>query len=229
MSMICPNCGASVEEHLSKCPYCGTMNFAGAEKEYLNELDDLKEDLDDLNDVPDETVKKELKHAVSRTGKRVLFFGVLIFLLVGFSVCKNIYDDHQSVKNSKLLMEWQLTAFPKLDALYAAEDYDGICEFLNEAYEENNIYHANNWKHMAFISAYQSYKNMQEDAIAGLDRLQIYDAVGLLFFRPFGQKLSAKEQELIESYQKEAAAYLYEVKGFTEEEVETIYKTGDLP
>ena len=43
--IICPNCGAEIENDVTKCPYCGYINVEGAEKKYFDELDDIKEDL----------------------------------------------------------------------------------------------------------------------------------------------------------------------------------------
>ena len=59
--IICSSCGAEFDNDMAKCPYCGTMNYEGAEKEYLEKLEDVREDLDDLNEVPLEETKKEFK------------------------------------------------------------------------------------------------------------------------------------------------------------------------
>ena len=40
---VCVNCGASFEETMPECPYCGHMYEAGAQREYMDQLQELKE------------------------------------------------------------------------------------------------------------------------------------------------------------------------------------------
>lgn len=48
--MICKNCGAHFDDLLPKCPYCGEFHYAGAQKEYMDHLEDMKDDLEDLSE-----------------------------------------------------------------------------------------------------------------------------------------------------------------------------------
>lgn len=59
--IICSGCGAEYDATLPKCPYCDIINYSGAEAEYLNKLDDVREDMEELAYVPQESVKAELK------------------------------------------------------------------------------------------------------------------------------------------------------------------------
>ena len=62
----CKSCGAEFEENLAKCPYCGTLNYKGAEQEYLNKLKNIQEDMEDLQEVPEDEVKKENIEALNK-------------------------------------------------------------------------------------------------------------------------------------------------------------------
>ena len=39
--IICSSCGAEFEDTLPKCPYCGSLNYKGAEAEYLGKLESM--------------------------------------------------------------------------------------------------------------------------------------------------------------------------------------------
>ena len=36
----CPNCGAKIDKLDASCPYCGYINVEGAEKKYMDELEE---------------------------------------------------------------------------------------------------------------------------------------------------------------------------------------------
>ena len=36
--VICSSCGAKFRQSLPKCPYCDTLNYKGAEAEYMGRL-----------------------------------------------------------------------------------------------------------------------------------------------------------------------------------------------
>ena len=50
----CPHCGAEYEEGLLHCPYCKSVDDYQDESEYLEDLDELR---DKLEDIPEETLK----------------------------------------------------------------------------------------------------------------------------------------------------------------------------
>ena len=49
--IVCTSCGASFDKDEPKCPYCGTLNPYGAEKEYKEKLEDIREKLDVVDDI----------------------------------------------------------------------------------------------------------------------------------------------------------------------------------
>lgn len=50
-TVVCPSCGYEFDGTLAACPACGTMHYPGAEADYLEHLDDVKEQLQSLNKV----------------------------------------------------------------------------------------------------------------------------------------------------------------------------------
>ena len=59
--IICSSCGAEFEDTLPKCPYCGSLNYKGAEAEYLGKLESIRQDMQQLEQVPEKELKKKLK------------------------------------------------------------------------------------------------------------------------------------------------------------------------
>ena len=39
--VICSSCGAKFRQSLPKCPYCDTLNYKGAEAEYMGRLQSI--------------------------------------------------------------------------------------------------------------------------------------------------------------------------------------------
>ena len=50
--MFCSNCGAELKESDVTCPYCGMLQPAAAESEYMQKLEHLKQDVQNLKAVP---------------------------------------------------------------------------------------------------------------------------------------------------------------------------------
>ena len=48
--MYCSNCGAEINEKDAYCPYCGVMNARAAEREYMEKLEDIREDTERLGE-----------------------------------------------------------------------------------------------------------------------------------------------------------------------------------
>ena len=59
--VVCGSCSASFEEDLGKCPYCGSTNIKGAEREYMGKLEDVRKDMGELNNVPLEELQAAVK------------------------------------------------------------------------------------------------------------------------------------------------------------------------
>ena len=55
--IICSSCGAEFEDTLPKCPYCGSLNYKGAEAEYLGKLESMRQDMQQLEQVPEKELQ----------------------------------------------------------------------------------------------------------------------------------------------------------------------------
>ena len=158
----CENCGAEVDVHEPRCPYCNSFLYEGAEKEYWDKMGQIHEDLKDLGDVPENAYKKEVRSQVSRIGgwlKKGLLFLVILGGLWMVYTSNREMDDAEDKKSQ---MVWQQENFPKLDAWYEAGEYDKIIEVRNQLAEEGNYLYIWDWEHAVFIDTYEAHQILTE-------------------------------------------------------------------
>ena len=79
----CTNCGGEYTSDAAACPYCGTIYVAGAEAHYMNKLDNIREDMEDLNELARKETGAELKSAVKKTILTVVFIVGGVALIMG--------------------------------------------------------------------------------------------------------------------------------------------------
>jgi len=61
----CETCGAEFDASLVRCPYCGTAYEPAAEDEYMDKLEDVREDLSKHTKDADNATKKPLRRSFS--------------------------------------------------------------------------------------------------------------------------------------------------------------------
>ncbi|MBR5766259.1 MAG: hypothetical protein IKX95_05700 [Lachnospiraceae bacterium] len=162
----CPNCGAEINRSESKCPYCGYINEAGAEKKYMDRLYSIKNDLDAVDD-----------EAVSGYGKsfgkplKIVVVTLIVLLTitgVGFAinaVIKNRELKNSPDKSNDMLAEmtWKKQAFAEFDRLYEAGEYEKLCEAVFDPSPENHP--TSDWKHYWFAEIYNDYLMTKSDLV----------------------------------------------------------------
>lgn len=226
---ICGNCGAKMDQNSPKCPYCGIINEAGAEKEYIKNLYNIKENLEELESVPEETYRRE----TVKVWKRVLVIlsVVLLLFLLGIGAFKWLekqfsYKPEVSVKEQML---WEKENFPQFDIWYEEGNYKAIAEEMWK--EENEYYSFWEWEHYEFISIYDTYTYSMErreyitdpnTANKNAAKFLLADVMRFLFFLR-QDDYTAEEWELIQGWRPDMEEILYEDMKFTEEEAQELY------
>ena len=227
----CEICHATIPADSAKCPYCGALNAVGGEKQYMEHLFDLKEDVKELKDVPLQTYKQELKKS-SRIIKRTLFICSIVALLaIGlFLITDRFRYARMSAAEQKEQLLWEKENFPKLDALYAAGDYDGILEFENTYCADSN-YSLYNWEHYNLISSYRWYLLCEESAALAQeknyddDSVQrcILDAMFVLQEKDY-VKYDDKDQMLVDNYKEAVREMLRSQFDMQDEDFAALYE-----
>ncbi len=155
--IVCDSCGAQFGNDEAKCPYCGTMNYAGAEKEYLGKLEEIREGVEDLETVPVREAKAELKKQGSFVKKVVIGFCLLAAVL---GIVMFLYEKFYE-RDKKEDFLWEQTNFPIMDEMYASGKYEELVEFYQQAEQEDRTVYM--WEHAEFARAYGYVQNYYED------------------------------------------------------------------
>lgn len=213
--MICKNCGAHFDDSLPKCPYCGEFSYAGAEKEYLNRLEDMKEDLEELHETVPEMYHQELKKQTGNLKKIFLIIAavILVFVLLIFGGSMLMDSLYETDPKEQLLFARE--AYPIADEYYEAKDYEGLLAFYQKSVEENSSASFYDWEHYSFLMCYENYRFFQS-AAAGkeIKDLSEDDCIEILYCyianRDYqkGYPMDAADQTLVSSYEDEMELFI---------------------
>lgn len=233
--LYCENCHAPIPEESEACPYCGALNASGGEKKYMERLYNLKGDVEELSRVPGQEYRREMKRIGRIIGMTVLTIAaVAVFACSALFLYRKQENSGPSEEEARARLLWERENFPKLDAMYAEGDYDGILRYVygNEEGEYNSI---SNWKHSDFIDVYRWYCSCRERAdqiVSGAydeeDEIEcIIDALFLIQERPY-ITCSEEEKGQIEEYGREIRALLCAELGMREGDLDLLYEESCL-
>lgn len=124
--ITCENCGAEIDIKEPRCPYCDSFLYEGAEQEYWDKMGKIHEDLKDLEDVPEQAYKREVKAQTRKVGGVLKRGMILLLVCAGLWMLFSGDRRAKDVEDKKSQMVWQQENFPKLDAWYEAGEYDEI-------------------------------------------------------------------------------------------------------
>ncbi|MBR2653899.1 MAG: hypothetical protein IKD59_05020 [Lachnospiraceae bacterium] len=231
--MYCGNCGGEITDKDAYCPYCGVMNVRAAETEYMEKLEDIRENTEKLGDEGGRHTKKEVR----RVGRlAVIIFAIVAVLVLGLFVFSWAMDHffYGNGRDARDEAAFKEKYFPKLEELYASGDMDATCDYLNEIGGEDGAEVLQMWPHYKYISYYMDYKIVHAIPGTELDNdfwnLK-YDEVlyaGIELIYPagyFGQKnMSAEETEKVKKYASEAEDIFSEYFSLDKSELDEIYR-----
>ena len=78
--IVCASCGAEYDSELVRCPYCGTAYAPAEEKEYMQQLDETRKELEAHKEDGIKSMKKGLGRVILLT---VLAVAVIVLLIIG--------------------------------------------------------------------------------------------------------------------------------------------------
>ena len=89
--IICRTCGAEYDVSLVRCPFCGTAYAPAEEEEYMDKLEDIRDDLHRQTEDGDKRIKKA-------TGSTVftIFLVIVVILVLLFGILWFSYRQEQS-------------------------------------------------------------------------------------------------------------------------------------
>lgn len=228
--MKCKQCSAEFDDNLSQCPYCGALNYTGAEQEYFQHLHSINDEMADMSDDSKETYQSGFKKSMTVALGIICGLIILIGLLIGLLFLYGNYCDKKSEEEYLAARIWKNTYYEELDTLYAQEDYDAIVHFLNDHVEDKG-YYPYEWEHLDFIQAYEKYQLFLEESpdFDTNDLTSMYWTLyDILCIQTIGDQpylvYTEEELEQIEEWKVETYAFLTDHMGMTESEIEEMKK-----
>ena len=138
----CPHCGAEYEEGLLHCPYCKSVDDYQDESEYLEDLDELR---DKLEDIPEETLRQnermQTKQAVRDFRKIFVIVAVFFAAIGGIVLFETVISGGtrgQMEKRNREKYLWIQENYPILDEMYEKEDYELVDEAVQKYGEDSD-------------------------------------------------------------------------------------------
>ncbi len=219
--IVCSSCGAEFEDTLPKCPYCGSLNYKGAEAEYLGKLEGVRQDMQQLEQVPERELKEKLKKKQKFVAKIFIVVAVLaaLFAVIVFRVR---YTEPRDAKEDYL---WEKENFPILDRLYQEQDFEGLTEFYEQAIVEDRL--IDRWEHSGIFTRLMSCKNAREyleleqsgETLLEYQQVQLLDDYWILRGLDYGGLvLSEEDKEYIRPYVEATLNSMADRYTFTAEE-----------
>lgn len=161
--MICKNCGAEFDEQLARCPYCNTMNEAGAKRKFYHKIKRMAHSVDSMAEVPQKTM-------IRLSGRLLAVAGICVVIIIAVLWGKKVIHNNKlraevAEQEAKLQekAEWEDATFPKFDALYEAGEYDKLFDVFLKIYEEDNeIHRVWGWRHSQFMQIYGDYSTIKD-------------------------------------------------------------------
>lgn len=241
--ITCSNCGAGFAETLAQCPYCGHIYIPAAEKEYMENLQEIREDMEEIEGITEKIYHKEIRGNVKRVYLWIISAVLVLLIAIGlFAGLKSLFSYEESEAQLKERILWQKENFPMLDAWYQEKEYEKIVDFMEEAYEKEG-YFCDEWEHYEYILQYENYRSCQIlqrkiEENAGISEFEagelMYCTMALVQYEKGykTQSYSGEDLENLEQWKEQVRNWFLENLDYTEAEFcameEKVYRDGYL-
>lgn len=233
--MYCSNCGAPLTEKDAKCPYCGTLNHLVAEAEYMEKLEDIREDTEDLAEAAPEEYTQQLKRHSKfalKISLSVIGICLTLFLIVQGVI---LFQSMHEKKEIHQQMVFEKEYFPVLDELYSAGDDEKVYEYLMDLYDKDGSDALFSWKHEAFYYYYGHYQDVrrlidQTESGSPVPEDLSYEFYCALQLAVEGvnkfdrERITEEDMKKIDTFRDDSMKVLNETFRLTAAEAEQIYK-----
>lgn len=223
--IICRYCAAEFDEMLPKCPYCDSTNYKGAEAEYFEKLEDVRDNMEDLEDVPEEEAKKEIRKQGNFLKKVFIVIGVIVVLLVALM----IWLDSRYERDEKAGFLWVQANVPVMNDLYEQGKYDEAMAIYIEGYQNPDV-SLYDWEHDDFFQAYDNILYVQDilEEEANGHELSKVECTGLFYdeWKVIGLVNSGMDEEewgILSEYTNAILKDFHERWNISEEDYEKLY------
>lgn len=154
----CPNCGASFHDSEPRCPYCNAINPRGAEAVYMEQLEELKDDTDELDDAARNDLSANLKSNTKRVVRVVIIIVAAIVALSVIVTCSVRSDEQREIREYQARESFRDQYFPEFDRLYASGDDAALDTYVWSLMDDPGFEALFSWKHIGFLEAYDDWE-----------------------------------------------------------------------
>ena len=152
--IICPQCGAVIPPGEARCPYCLSAYAPGAEREYMEHLEEVRSDLDQVGDVGRVASHRE----IGSVGRRIATVVGVILALAAVLFGIFLYMERCEVQKDRREYLWKKDHLPEMEQLFEAGEYDQLLDKIQAARDDGiGLY---DWKHSDFMSIYETTRYM---------------------------------------------------------------------
>lgn len=225
--ITCGSCNATFDASLTACPYCGTMNYQGAEAEYMSELEGIRLDLQGVAQMPRDSVGKEFRRVgICAALLTLAFLGVGLLVSVPQWLS---YGAGDSEEWEQYL--WEQEHFTVMDQMLADGQYDELAAYIEEQIESSDYrYSISYWLNSSFTHFYDNIKIYYAtlDRLASGEELSDYEwedfyyAGKSILGAPYYYGISSDVLEYVNQYYAEVQTDFQTRWGYTDEEMQEI-------
>ena len=223
--IICPNCGAKIEEDITKCPYCGYINIEGAEKKYQQDIDEIRDSIEEVKKEPAKAFKKGLSKGVKVILVTVL---VLIVLSIIFAVMAAFQaKDHPkmflSAEDEAYASAYRVMAGEQLQAAYEDNDIEEMARIYDKAYSEDRVslwgdpHYETGYASSCYMKLKKCLPNLDKDKRTKRESEEITYYCFYFYYRAYGED---GEDIFDPIRQDEILPIIHERLGFSDDDME---------
>ena len=155
--VVCPNCCADFSIDEARCPYCGTLNPVGAEKAYMGELAEIKDETSGLADSSQNSFKSNLKNNARTTIAIVIVVFALIAMLFAVVTCMDKRDEQQTLRDFQMRETFKSQHFEEFDRLYNAGDDAALSDYVWSFVNDPGFDALFSWEHADYLGIYDDW------------------------------------------------------------------------
>ena len=162
--MTCPNCGADMGVEDARCPYCGELNPLGAERAYMEELDDLRDDTDDLAEDTKNDFKASLRQNAKKTVAIIIAAIAVLATLFFAANCMSKSEERQAMQSYQAREAFRARYFEEFDRLYEAGDDDALSEYVWSLLDDPGFDALSSWEHAGYLEVHDGWQALRSTA-----------------------------------------------------------------
>ena len=217
--VICPQCGGVIPPGAAKCPFCGSAYAPEAEREYMRKLYTVRGELGKVAGVGEQETLKE----AGKVGKKIAFaVGAVLLIALIITGITVLLRNRENAENRKEYA-WQAEAFPKMNALFDAGEYDQLVTEYQAALEAGHSMY--DYEHGHFCEIYGSlrfidgFRDGREHGVFGAEdaAMMLYNELRLFAFEG-DDRISAEDKKILRELRKPYENDFAEIFAMSEEE-----------